>query len=54
MIFSNDEIHIILTRRKLEICEHSSFFKLLTKLSFKSNLDIRNLKITKLSLLIKF
>ena len=26
MIFSNDELHIILKIRNLEICEHSSFF----------------------------
>ena len=25
MIFSNDELHIILKRTDLEICEHSSF-----------------------------
>ena len=25
MIFSNGELHIILKRRNLEICEHSSF-----------------------------
>ena len=25
IIFSNDELHIILTRRSEEICEHSSF-----------------------------
>ena len=31
IIFSNDELHIILKRRNLEICKHSSFFKLLTK-----------------------
>ena len=26
MIFSNGALHIILKRRTLEICEHSSFF----------------------------
>jgi len=35
MIFSNHKLHITLTRRNLEICEHSSFFS--RKLSFKSN-----------------
>jgi len=33
--------------------EYSSFFKLLTQLSFKSKLDYRNPKITTLPLLIK-
>ena len=44
LMFSNDQLLIILKRRNLEICEHSSF-QLLTKLSFKSNLEFRNLKI---------
>ena len=44
--------YAILKRRNLEICEHSSFL-LLTKLSFKLNLEFRNLKITKLSQLTK-
>jgi len=52
IFFSNDELHIILKRSYLEICKHSSFL-LLTKLSFKSSLKFRNLKLSKLSLLIK-
>ena len=31
--YSNDEVHIILKRRNLEICDHSSFFQLLTHIS---------------------
>ena len=31
LCFSNDQLHIILNRRNLEICEHSSFFQVLTK-----------------------
>ena len=39
LCFLNDELHIILARRNLEIGEHSSFFQLLTKFSFKSTLE---------------
>ena len=42
----------MLKRRHLEICEHSSFF-MIDEIAFKSNSEFRNLKITKLSLLIK-
>ena len=50
--FSNDELHIILKRRNLEIGEHSIFFIIETIGFFKSTLEIQNLKITKLSLLL--
>ena len=49
--FPNDELHIILKQRNLEICEPSSFFQLLTKFRLKSTLELPNFKITKLSLL---
>jgi len=42
---------IILKHKHLEICE--IFFKLLTNLSVKSNLEFRNLNIITQSLLIK-
>jgi len=45
--YLNSDLHIILKyhfSRHLEICKHSSFFNLLTKLSFKSNLKFRHLK----------
>ena len=53
IIFLNHEFHIISKHRNLAICKHSSFFKLLTKWSFKSNLKLQNLKISNLSLLNK-
>jgi len=43
--FYNDMLRIIWKRRNLENCKHSSFL-LLTKLSFKSIMEFRNLKIT--------
>ena len=33
IIFSSDELDIILNRKNLEICEHSSFFNYWTKFS---------------------
>ena len=45
MIFSDDQLHIILKRRNLEICEHWSIFII--------DEIFRNLKIIKLSQLIK-
>ena len=48
-IFSTNELHLILKRSNLQICEHSSLFKLLTKLSFKTNLKFRKLKLSKFS-----
>ena len=42
LIFSNDELHIILKRRNLNYSSIRRFFKLLTKLSFKSSLEFRN------------
>ena len=41
IIFSNDELHIILNRRNLEICEHSSFCQLLSKNIYKGTLKNR-------------
>ena len=40
-----DELHIILNLRNWEVGEHSSFFKLLTKLFFKSTMKFQNCKI---------
>ena len=48
----NGELHIILTLKNLEIGEHSSFFQLLAKLFLKSTLESRNIKITKVVLLV--
>jgi len=43
---------MILKRNNLEICKHSSFL-IAEELVFSSNLVVRNVKISKLSLLIK-
>ena len=40
MILSNDELYIILKRRNLEICEHSSFFLK----RFSGSLDLRKIR----------
>jgi len=50
--FFKRRIHIIFRRSNLEVREHSSFFQLVTKLYFKSNLELRNLEITKSALLV--
>ena len=41
MIFSNDELHIILKKSNWEICKHSSFFEIL--LNQTSNSEIQKL-----------
>ena len=48
IIISNDELYIILKRRNLEICEHSSFFVIIDDFS-----KIEVPKFTKLSQLVK-
>ena len=53
MIFSNDELHIILNYRNLEMCEHSSFLIIDVIIVFLIKRSFPNSKITKLSLLIK-
>ena len=47
IIFSNDELHIILKRGNLEIGEHSSFLHYWTKKVFKGTLKIRFIDISK-------
>ena len=36
IFFSKDELHIILKRKNLEICEHSSFFNYVNEIHFKN------------------
>jgi len=44
MTFLNNELHIILKSRNLEICKHSSFL-VIDENVFESNLKFRHLKI---------
>ena len=40
MIFSNDELHIILRRRNLEICDRSSFL-IIGEIVFEIKLEVQ-------------
>ena len=44
MIFSNDELHIMVKRMTGEICEHSSFFLIIDEILFYIKLGVPKFK----------
>ena len=47
MIFSNEKLDIILKRKNLETCEHSSFFLILDEIVFQIKIIFLNFRWSK-------